>query len=464
MNRDPGSFRDPEAHVFTTSNRIFRGISRDKADWFRSFLQSPFFRERAGAYIVNTQEISPDDALAAGIPVETVKAYGMWVEHEPLPFISYPYEWSFDTLKAAACLTLKLLVDALDNGYTLKDASAYNVQFIHFKPVFMDVPSFCEYQEGDPWLGYKQFCEHFLAPLCLTAFSGIDFNQWFRGRLDGLDIMEVSAALPAGSYFRPQVLMHIHLHAWAMRKMESISDGNQQRKSREIPSKNLRALAISLSDFITVLRRKRTSYWQRYEQQQVYDEVSQADKARVVRNFVKTNKLQTLLDLGCNTGRYCEVALKAGAEQVIGVDFDCGAVDIASREAQRQNWPAQFLYFDIANPSPNQGWGLTERTALEKRLGQRDGLFCFALLHHLIIGRNIPMEELIDWVCGLAGRGLVEFIPKTDPMVQGLLRDREDIFRDYTRGNFERILSNLCAQVIPHTLQSTDRIIYEYAR
>lgn len=464
MNRDPGSFRDPEAHVFTTSDRVFRGISKDKANWFRSFLQSPFFRKRAGAAIVNTREIPSDDVSAAGLPAETVEAYGMWVEHERLPFISYPYEWSFDALKTAACLTLKLLVDALDNGYTLNDASAYNVQFIHSNPIFMDVPSFCEYREGKPWFGYKQFCEHFLAPLCLATFSGIDFNQWFRGRLEGLDIVEVSTALPASSYFRPQVLLHIHLQAWAMHKMESVSDDNRQRKTREIPRKDLRALAVSLREFISPLQRKRTSYWQRYEEQQVYNGVSQTDKARIARNFVKTNKLQTLLDLGCNTGKYCEVALKAGAEQVIGVDFDCGAVDIASRDAQRHAWPAQFLYFDIANPSPNQGWGLAERKAFGKRLGQCDGLFCFALLHHLIIGRNIPMEELIDWVCGLAQRGLVEFIPKTDPMVQGLLRHREDIFRDYTRDNFEKILSNICAQFVPHTLQSTGRIIYEYAR
>ena len=464
MNRDPGSFRDPAAHVFTISDRIFRGISRDRADWFRNFLQSSFFRERAGTRIVNTREISPEEVLATGVPTETVKAYGMWAEHERLPFISYPYEWPFDALKAAACLTLELLVEALDNGYTLQDGSAYNVQFIHSNPIFMDVPSFCEYREGEPWLGYKQFCEHFLAPLSLAAFSGIDFNQWFRGRLEGLDLVEVAAALPASSYCRPQVLLHIHLQAWAMRKTASASDSSQQSKITEIPRKNLRALAVSLNEFIAGLRRKRTSYWQKYAVHNTYDDVSQADKIRIARDFVKSNKLRTLLDLGCNTGKYCEMALRAGAEQVIGLDFDGGSVDIASREAQHHAWPTQFLYFDIANPSPDQGWGHAERTALEKRLGQRDGLFCFALIHHLVIGRNIPMQELVGWVCALAKTGLIEFIPKTDPMVKSLLNQREDVFPDYTRDNFERILSNLCTQVIPHTMQSTDRVIYEYAR
>ena len=464
MNRAPGSFRDPAGHVFSVSDRIFRAISNDTTDWFRSFLHSSFFRERAGTLIVNTQEVSHEDVIMAGVPMDDVEAYGMWVEHEPLPFISYPYEWSFDALKEAACLTLKLLVDALVNGYTLKDASAYNVQFIHSKPIFMDVLSFCEYRDGDPYLGYKQFCEHFLAPLCLPAYSDIEFNQWFRGHLEGLDLLEVSAALPASSYIRPQVFMHIHLQAWAMRKLESASDETNRNKTRNIPRKNLIALSNGMRQFVTGLKRKRMSYWQKYAQHNVYDDASHTDKTRIARDFVQSNKLLKLLDLGCNTGEYCYAAISAGAEQIIGIDFDCGAIDIAARKARCHAWPVQFLYYDIANPSPNLGWGHGERIALEKRLGPLDGIFCFALMHHLVIGRNIPMGEFIRWVCALARRGLIEFIPKTDPMVQGLLRHREDIFHDYDRENFERILNGVCKQVLLHAIKSTDRIIYEYAR
>lgn len=464
MNRVPGSFRDPAGHVFSVSGRVFRGISNDSTDQFRNFLRSPFFKVYAGTLIVHTKEVSHEDALMAGVPADHVQAYGMWVEHEPLPFISYPYEWSFESLKEAACLTLKLLVDGLENGFTLKDASAYNVQYIHSKPIFMDVLSFCEYREGDPFLGYKQFCEHFLAPLCLTAFSGIDFNQWFRGRLEGLDLMEVSTALPVSSYFRPQVLLHIHLQAWAMRKLESVSDGTKQKETRNIPRKNLIALANGLRKFITGLKRKRTSYWQKYTLQNAYDAASRTEKTRIAHDFVSNNKLLSLLDLGCNTGEYCDAATSAGAKQIIGIDFDCGVIDLATREARRNGYPVQFLFYDIANPSPNLGWRHEERMALEKRLGSLDGIFCFALIHHLVIGKNIPMEEFITWVCGLAHRGLIEFVPKTDPMVQGMLRHREDIFHEYNQEHFERLLKNICTYVSAHAIQSTGRTIYEYVR
>ena len=463
-SRVPGSFRDSAGHVFIASERIFRGISVDTTDGFRKFLHSAFFKERAGTLIVDTKEVSPEEAIIAGIPADDIAAYGMWVEHEPLPFISYPYEWSFESLKEAACLTLKLLIDSLEHGYTLKDASAFNVQFIHSKPVFMDVLSFSEYREGDPFLGYKQFCEHFLAPLCLTAFSGIDFNQWFRGRLEGLDLMDVSAALPLTSLLRPRVLLHIHLQAWAMQKVESVSDGMNRKETRNIPRKNLTALADGLRQFITKLTRKRTSYWQHYATHHTYGDASRTDKISITETFVRNNNLRRLLDLGCNTGEYSKAAICAGAEQIIGIDFDCGAIDFATREARRHAWPVQFLYYDIANPSPNLGWRHEERMALEKRLGPLDGVFCFALIHHLVIGRNIPLAEFIRWVCGLAPKGLIEFIPKTDPMVQGLLRHREDIFHDYNQEHFERILNELCTYVTSHAMQATNRTIYEYTR
>ena len=190
--------------------------------------------------------------MEAGVPESEAGAWAMWVEHETLPLITYPYEWPFECLKQAACLTLDLLGDALRKGYTLKDASAFNVQFINSRPIFIDVLSFTEYEEGAPFLGYKQF----FAPLCLTAFAGIEFNQWFRGRLDGLDLIEASRALPFTTRCRPQVLMHIHSQAWAMRKLKSTpARPRSVRNRRRIPRRNLIALADSLRQYTGRLER-----------------------------------------------------------------------------------------------------------------------------------------------------------------------------------------------------------------
>ena len=431
----------------------------------RSLIRSDFFGQNAGERIVETWEVAPEDVVGAGVPEAEVGAWDIWLEHRALPLVTYPYEWSFECLKQAACLTLDLLADALRNGYTLKDASAFNVQFIDSRPIFIDVLSFAEYEDGAPFLGYKQFCEQFLAPLCLTAFAGIDFNQWFRGRLDGLDLIEVSRALPLSTWCRPNVLLHIHSQAWAMRKLESASNQTGPfKRPRRIPHRNLIALADGLRRYTAGLGRGRRTYWQKYAADNSYDDRSRGSKMRIAREFVSRTGPARLLDLGCNTGEYSKVAIDAGAGSVIGVDTDCGALDLAARQTRRDSWPAQFLFWDIANPSPDLGWMREERMSLERRLGRVDAVFCFAVIHHLVIGRNIPLVEFVRWVCGLALRGLIEFVPKSDPMVQGLLRDREDIFEGYDRENFEAVLGEHAAMVDVHDLDPSARTIFEFQR
>ena len=464
-SRAGGSFRDPEGHVFVASGRVFRGVARRAEDRLRALVRSDFFRKRAGASIVETWEVAPEEVVEAGVPAADVGVWAMWAEHKALPLVTYPYEWPFGYLKQAACLTLDLLADALRNGYTLKDASAFNVQFIDSRPIFIDVLSFVEYEEGAPFLGYKQFCEQFFAPLCLTAFAGIDFNEWFRGRLDGLDLIDTSRALPLSTRCRPQVLMHLHSQAWAMQKLKSASPGARSgRNRRRIPRRNLIALADGLRRYMGGLERKRRTYWQKYASHNSYDDRSRASKTRIAQEFVTRTGPARLLDLGCNTGEYSKAAIDAGACSVIGVDSDCGALDLAAGRARRDSWPAQFLFWDIANPSPDLGWMREERSALERRLGRMDAVFCFALIHHLVIGRNIPLEEFVRWVCGLAPRGLIEFVPKSDPMTQGLLRDREDIFERYDRENFERALEEYAATVKVHDLAPTARTMFEFQR
>lgn len=461
MNRAPGSFRDPSGRVFIASGRVFRGISASAVRPLQDFIASDFFRKRAGKFIVETHEVCPREVLSAGVLENTVNTYASWVEHEPLPLVAYPYEWPFESMQAAARLTLQLLRDGLRHGYTLKDASAFNVQFVNSRPIFIDILSFDKYKEGGAFLGYRQFCEQFLAPLCLTAFSSIDFNPWLRGRLDGLGLEEVAASLPLHTYLRPAVLLHIHLHAWAIRRIKSTSP-ETQRRQRLIPRRNLVAMAGGLDRFVAKLRRRSGSYWSNYTRCNSYDEIAEADKLDIVKTFVGRHTTCRLLDLGCNTGVYSRAAIHAGAKQVVGIDSDCGVVDFAARQARQGDWPARFLCCDITNPSPAQGWMLRECTTLEDRLGKVDGVLCLALIHHVVISKNIPMDEFIQWVLSLGARGLIEFVPKSDPMVASLLYGRKDVFQDYQQGNLERLLRESCSQIWAYPIRSTCRFIYEY--
>ena len=462
-SRVGGSFRDPEGRVYTASGHTFRGVSAGASDRLRDFLKSEFFKKRAGNSIVNTWEISPDQVIDSGVAASEVTNWNMWVEHETIPLVTFPYEWSFVSLQRAACLTLDLLADSVRNGYMLKDASAFNVQFIDQQPIFIDILSFIRYEQGVPFLGYKQFCEQFFAPLCLTAFAGIEFNSWFRGRLDGLDLKEVSQALPISTRLRLQVALHIHYHAHAMRKLESkLENSDHDQHKRQIPQHHLIAMVTSLRKFISKLERNHTTYWQMYSKNTSYLDQSREAKISITQEFVTRIKPSRILDLGCNTGDFSEIAVNAGANSVVGVDSDCGALDLAAERGKHNSSSTQFLFFDIANPSPNIGWLHQERVSLEERIGKVDAVLCFALIHHIVIGRNIPLEEFVSWVCSFAPAGLIEFVPKSDSMTKQLLRTREDVFEDYCQSNFELVLKRQASDFEIHRLDQSDRIVFEF--
>ena len=135
-----------------------------------------------------------------------------------MPFISYPYEWSFGQLKDAALATLSIQKRALKAGMSLKDASAYNIQFVRGKATLIDTLSFEIYKEGQPWVAYRQFCQHFLAPLALMALKDVRLNQLLRVYIDGVPLDLASELLPWRTRLNFGLLTHIHLHAGAQKR------------------------------------------------------------------------------------------------------------------------------------------------------------------------------------------------------------------------------------------------------
>jgi ribosomal protein L11 methylase PrmA len=428
-NQIPSSFRDPFGSVFEIKGRIFRGIKKEKELLTHQFLGSSFFKCNAGKKIVNTKEISITEILDAGLSRDVADNFSLWVEHERIDFITYPYEWSFEFLRQAATFYLDLYIEALENGFQIKDASGFNIQYLGSTPIFIDTLSFEIYNDGDRWVGYKQFCEHFLAPLALSSYRNIDFNLWLRGSPDGLSIIDCSKLLPIKSYFNPTLLGNIHIQAMAMARIASTTKPSEKKIS--LPIKNLFAFLHSLKNFINKLKAPRESYWNNYSLKNSYSDESMKEKEKVVNDFVVSNNLKTVLDIGCNTGFFSGVALNAGAQRVIGLDIDGGAINLAAQSKYPLNKLFTPLQFDFTNPSPSMGWDLNERLTLEQRLPKIDGVICLALIHHLVIGKNIPIEQFVRWITRLSPIGLIEFVPKNDLMVVGLLANREDVFQTY---------------------------------
>ncbi|WP_340119784.1 class I SAM-dependent methyltransferase [Pelagibius sp. 7325] len=459
---DPGSFRDPAGRVVRQGDRIFRVITPEKAEETKAVLDAPFFRRRAGASIVQTWVPSDHDrkSVTSAIPGE----FPLVIEHERLEVISYPFEWPFSLLKRAAELHLEIHLEALEEGFDLSDSSAYNVQFVGTRPLFIDVLSFRRYKAGSYWSGYKQFCEEFLAPLLLTAYRGVPFNEWYRGNLSGLDLVSLAKLLPARARFSLQAQMHVFMHARLMRRIKS-HDGGLAAKQGQLPLASLKGILRGMLSYVRSLRPRglETTYWKDYEFNNSYLPEDAERKRTAVRAFVENAKPALLVDLGCNSGDFSELSIAAGAKSTVGVDFDQGALEAAVSRADEQRLPILPIYQDLTNPSSSQGWAASERGAFVERV-QPDAVIALAVFHHLAIGKNIPFSAAIKWMVDLAPKGLLEFVPKSDPMVQGMLAHRGDMFLHYTEEKFRQELARVATITSEAQSSSSGRRIFTYER
>jgi ribosomal protein L11 methylase PrmA len=458
----PGSFRDPSGRVYEVGERIFRTVNPSFAEEYEFVHASGLMRRLAEEdRALSAVTVDPSLLGSAGTSAKYV------LECPKLPFVSFPYEWSFPALKAAALLHLDIHLTALDQGVTLSDSSAYNVQFYGTRPVFIDHLSFIRYREGEVWAGHRQYCEQFLIPLLLRALFGITHNAWYRGTQEGILASDLKRLLRWRHYLSWNILTHIVLPSMfqGAAKDNQISLNKESLSQVGLPLDSLRRMLKKLHNWISHLHPLDTgkTIWTDYAKNHSYSTEETEIKKQFVMEFVRNSLPRTLWDLGCNTGDYSVTALEAGAKYVVGFDFDQGALEKAFARAQESNLFFQPLFMDAANPSPGQGWREQERQSLKAR-ANADALIALAFIHHLAIARNIPFEELVDWVMSFAPQGIIEFIPKQDPMVEKLLALREDIFPDYTKECFLAYVSSRAKIIKTVQTSKSGRFLIWYSK
>jgi len=454
---DPGSFRDPSGRVHRAGDRIFRTIGAKAATDYEAARDSGVLRKYVDRnFLIDSWEIE-----AVGVDLADQSATHV-VEHPKIPFVSYPYEWPFALLKEAALFHLDFQCELLDDGFVLADASAYNVQFDGARPLFIDLLSIKRYREGEYWLAHNQFCEQFLNPLLLRSCIGVPHNDWFRGRLEGIPSGALSQMLPAYRKLSFRMISHVVGPARLQARSERRHTASIVR--RPLPRNAYRALLRHLRRWISSLQPARSdTQWQDYGQFHSYSQSEEQAKMEFVSQFVADAAPDVVWDMGCNTGAYSELALRAGAGKVIGFDYDHGALDRAVSRAKREKLDLLPLYFDAANPSPDQGWAQRERMGLTDR-SNADTLIALAFIHHLAIGRNIPLDDAVDWLTGFAKRGLIEFVQKDDPTVQDMLALREDIFDQYDERAFLQALESSARVIATRRNPDNGRLLAVYER
>ncbi|MFP4006300.1 MAG: SAM-dependent methyltransferase, partial [Candidatus Hadarchaeia archaeon] len=386
------------------------------------------------------------------------------IQPKELDFISYPYEWSFSQLKRAALTTLKIQKTALDFDMTLKDASAYNIQYEGYKPIFIDTLSFEEYTEGEPWVAYRQFCQHFLAPLALMSYRDVKLNQLLRVHLDGVPLNLASSLLPMRSRLKFTLLSHIHFHARSQERY--VKKSKEQSKvsvdtSKKMGRTSLLGLIDSLESAVDGLswREEDTLWSDYYGGSSNYSNEAMEDKKRVVEKFLNEAEPEEVWDLGANIGVFSRIASNKGI-RTISFDFDPACVEGNYRknlEEEEEN--ILPLLLDLTNPSPGIGWENQERKSLLDR-GPTDTALALALVHHLAISNNTPFRKIAHFFSKLCNSLIVEFVPKDDSQVQMLLANRKDIFSDYTKNNFEAAFEEYFPIADSKEISDSKRTIY----
>jgi len=378
--------------------------------------------------------------------------------------ISYPYEWCFSQLKDAALLTLDIQDQALRKDMSLKDASAYNVQFADGRPVFIDTLSFGRYVENRPWVAYGQFCRHFLAPLALMAQVDVNLNELLRTNIDGIPLPLAKKLLPARKLLSPSLAMHIWLHARGEMQAHQQRDG-ERSTSGTFSRNSFHGLIDSLRTAVSKLEWKPggTEWFDYYEANNNYGETGLQEKEALVRNYLEHFKPKSVWDLGGNTGRFSRIAVDAGADAVC-FDIDPGCVESNYLHAKSKNEAHLLpLLMDLGNPSPRLGWDNSERMSLADR-GPADVVMALGLVHHLAIGINVPFSLIARMFSQVARNLIVEFIPRGDSQIDKLLSTRKDVFIEYHEDQFRDAFGAYFEIVKAEPIPGTKRTLYAMSR
>ena len=449
------SFRDPSGFVFSHNRSVYRQINDVYKKDYELLLKSGLYKALSEkGYLVKHEEVMLKDYQA------TSDAWKI-IHPQQIPFISYPYERCFSMLKDAALLTLEIQKTALEHNMSLKDASAFNIQFLEGKPILIDTLSFEAYNEGKPWIAYKQFVEHFLAPLYVMNMNGVALNRITSVFLDGIPIEVAASMLPFKARLNISLFIHIFAHAASQKKYSTKKLG----KTLDAKSFSRGSLLGMINDLERLIKKiewdPKGTQWEAYyeEENNNYNDVSFRHKAELVKNYLTEVKPKTIWDMGANTGHFSRIGVDVGAN-VMAFDIDYGALEKNYRDVVKSKEKKLLpLFCDLTNPTPATGWENKERLSLFQR-GPADAVLALALIHHLAIPHNVPFSYLASCFSQLGNYLVVEFIDKTDSQVQILLANRKDIFSEYSKEHFEKAFADFFTIRHAVAIKGSKRILY----
>jgi hypothetical protein len=445
------SFRDPSGYIFIDEGSLKRVINPIYFKQYHALNDSGFFKAlfKSNSLIHHKELSRSEDEII--------------IQPEPISFVTYPYEWSFNQYKEAALLTLKLQKFALDHGFSLKDASAFNVTFSKGKAIFIDTLSFDFYVENSPWRAYKQFVTHFLGPLLLAKYHGTQALALLSIFIDGVALQMISSLLPFKTRMHPFLYSNIHLLA----KFESkhSADYNGESKVTSLSKKGQLNIINSLYDFIKKLSLKQDSEWGDYYNKTNYSDEAFDVKSNIINAWISNLNTKTLIDIGGNDGTFVR-KIAANLEHALVCDIDNNAVDINYKilKKEQEQYITPFV-LDVLNPTPAIGFNNKERFSFLNRITQfaPDVTLALAVIHHMSLSGNITFSMSAEFFASFSKHLIIEFPKRTDSWVQRLLNNKadfKDYFDFYSISNFELAYSEFFDIIEKIPIDNSDRVMF----
>jgi hypothetical protein len=454
------SLHDPHGYVCHHKSKFYRVVLQNYQQNYDKLVGTNLFKTLIDKGLL----ISHSEVPLQDLGLENDNSVYKVLLPEQLDFISYPQEWSFSMLQDAAITTLEVQAKALEKGFVLKDASAYNIQFHKGKPVFIDTLSFEIYENGTAWQAYRQFCQHFLAPLYLMAYTDTQLNQLFGVMKDGIPLSLATKLLPLKARLNMGALWHIFFHAQAEdNTVKATVKENHSKQNKNFTLAFLQQLTESLLATIKKLGYKTKAHWSQYYQVNVEAEYL-ANKITTINEFLGQSKTKYLWDLGTNTGDFSVLAMEKGIKTV-SFDYDHDSIEVFYRKMKEDNKLSKLsplslpLILNLATPTAAGGWANTERKSWTER-NLPDTLLALALIHHVRISDNIPLKEVAELFSKIAPQLIIEFVPKQDEKVRVLLQNKTDFYQDYTQESFEEIFKQYYTLKVSQRLLPSDRVLY----
>jgi len=460
MKLEFSSFRDPSGYIFYSGNKIYRAINFIYDNDYQQFIKSGLKQSLVDKELmIDFKEHKIHKFKKIDKNVARV------IEPLTIDFISYPYEWSFSQIKDAALLTLDIQLRSIDFGMMLKDASAYNVQFIKNKPFFIDHLSFEVVKNNNfIWLGYRQFCQHFLGPLLLMAKVDISLYKLLINYIDGIPLNVISKLLPKSTYLNFGILSHIHLHSLSL-NVNSDARNNSVKKNRTMSKVAQTGLLLSLRKLILGLNlNKSSTEWGDYYSDTNYEQTSKKDKFQIIDKVFKQNKINSFIDLGGNTGKFSR-NLTSKNRCGFCLDIDPLAIEKNYLQSKKNYDNYTPIIYDVSNPQPSIGFLNMERTSIDHRLPKVDCVMGLALIHHLCITCQLSFDQVADLFLKFTNKFiLIEFVDSEDSQVQRLLSPRKQQFSWYNLFSFENAFKKRFNLVLKSPIKKSKRFIYLFER